>query len=65
MAVTPTPVLELALRASYTRWPLLFSHFATLWYLREADLSIDQTQTYQGSAELRDTPALGTSSNYE
>lgn len=48
MTVTPTLVLELALRASYTRWPLLFSHFATLWYLREADLSIDQTTDLSG-----------------
>lgn len=48
MAVTPTLVLELALRASYTRWPLLFSHSATQGYPREVDLSIDQTTDLSG-----------------
>ena len=48
MTVTPTPVLELALRASYNRWRLFFSHFATLWYPREVDLSIDQTTDLSG-----------------
>lgn len=41
-------MLELALRASYTRWHLLFSHSATLWYPREVDLSIDQTIDLSG-----------------
>ena len=48
MTVTPTPILELALRASYTRWHLLLSHSATLGYPREVDLSIDQTTDLSG-----------------